>query len=208
MSTRSQLRFIHRNESAAEQDSTNRIAQVYRHSDGYPESVLQDLTRLKQLLDETRTERGPSYAAAQFIFLEMLSSMSLYMDKRCERSIRADQPEDLLDPSNMAHLEQPLFLLGHGVEDSATGIHGDEEYLDIVELPTQAPFDEPAEWTVKVSDHAGFPRWDGPTDEAFEQASWQFQGSLEAALEELRVKSVCNDARFRTCYQQRGPQQR
>jgi len=188
MSTRSQLRFVHRNESAAEQDSTNRIAQVYRHSDGYPESVLQDLAQLKQLLEKTRTERGPSYAAAQFIFLEMLSSMGLYVDDGRERSLRADQPDDLLDPSNMAHLEQPLFLLGHGIENPANGIHGDEEYLYIVELPTQAPFDEPAEWTVKVSDHAGFPRWDGPTDEAFEQASWQFHGPLEAALEELYVK--------------------
>ena len=67
MSTRSQLRFVHQNESAAEQDSTNRIAQVYRHSDGYPESVLRDLAQLKHLLEKTRTERGPSYAAAQFI---------------------------------------------------------------------------------------------------------------------------------------------
>ncbi|RZV05082.1 hypothetical protein BDK88_4321 [Natrinema hispanicum] len=190
MSTRSQLRFVHRNESAAEQDSTNRIAQVYRHSDGYPESVLQDLAHLKQLLDETQTERGPSYAAAQFIFLETVSSMSLYVDEGRERSIRADQPDDLLDPSNMEHLEQPLFLLGHGVENPDTGIHGDEKYLYIVELPSRNPFDEPAEWTVKVSDHAGFPRWDGPTDEAFEQATWQFQGSLEAALEELQAESA------------------
>ncbi|SDD93436.1 hypothetical protein [Natrinema hispanicum] len=188
MSTRSQLRFVHRNESAAEQDSTNHIAQVYRHSDGYPESVLQDLAQLKQLLEKTRTERGPSYAAAQFIFLETLSSMGLYIDEGRERSIRADQPDDLLDPSNMEHLEQPLFLLGHDVENPANGIHGDEEYLYIVELPSQTPFDEPTEWTVKVSDHAGFPRWDGPTDEAFEQASWQFHGSLETALEKLGVE--------------------
>ena len=185
MSTRSQLRFVHRNESAAEQDSTDRIAQVYRHSDGYPESVLQDLAQLKYLLEKTRTERGPSYAAAQFMFLEMLSSMGLYVDEGRERRIRADQPDDLLDPSNMAHLEQPLFLLGHGVENPVNGIHGDEEYLYVVELPTQAPFDEPAEWTVKVSNHAGFPRWGGPTDEAFKRASWQFHGPLETALEEL-----------------------
>ncbi|MFA9418356.1 hypothetical protein [Natrinema sp. HArc-T2] len=188
MSTRSQLRFVHRNESAAEQDSTNRIAQVYRHSDGYPESVLRDLAQLKHLLEKTRTERGPSYAAAQFIFLEMLSSMGLYVDEGRERSIRADQPDDLLDPSNMAHLEQPLFLLGHGVENPANGIHGDEEYLYIVELPSRNPSDEPAEWTVKVSDHAGFPRWDGPTDEAFKRASWQFHGPLETALEKLGVE--------------------
>jgi len=117
MSTRSQLRFVHRNESAVEQDLTDRIAQVYRHFDSYPESVLRDLARLKQLLEKTQTERGPSYAAAQFIFLETLSSMSLYVDKERERSIRAGQPGDLLDPSNMEHLKQPLLLLGHAVEN-------------------------------------------------------------------------------------------
>jgi hypothetical protein len=35
-----------------------------------------------------------------------------------------------------------------------------------------------------VSGHSTFPRWDGPTDEAFERASWQFHGSLEDALTE------------------------
>jgi len=36
-----------------------------------------------------------------------------------------------------------------------------------------------------VSGHSAFPRWDGPTEEAFERASWQFHGPLEHALEEL-----------------------
>jgi hypothetical protein len=85
----------------------------------------------------------------------------------------------------MAHLDQPLFLLGHGVEDPADGIHGDEEYLYVVELPTANPFDEPGEWTVKVSGYSAFPRWDGPTDEAFELASWQFHGPLDDVLTEL-----------------------
>jgi len=85
----------------------------------------------------------------------------------------------------MEHLDQPMFLLGHGVEDPADGIHGDEEFLYVVELPTTNAFDEPAEWTVKVSGHSAFPRWDGPTDEAFERASWQFHGSLGDALTEL-----------------------
>ena len=34
MSTRSQLRFIQRSETAGEQSDTDRIAQIYRHSDG------------------------------------------------------------------------------------------------------------------------------------------------------------------------------
>ena len=185
MSTRSQLRFVQRSENADEQSESNRIAQIYRHSDGYPDSILRNLVQLKQLLDETQTERGPAYAAAQFLFLDTLSTMTLYVDEGRDRSIHADQSSDLLKPTNMEHLDQPLFLLGRGVENPADGIHGDEEYLYIVELPTRNPFEGPAEWTVKVSGHSAFPRWDGPTDEAFERASWQFHGSLEDALAKL-----------------------
>ena len=53
-----------------------------------------------------------------------------------------------------------------------------------MELPTENPFDKPTEWTVRVSGHSTFPRWDGPTNEAFERASWRFHGSLEDALTE------------------------
>jgi hypothetical protein len=158
---------------------------VYRHSDGYPASVLRDLVQLKDLLDATRAERGPAYTAATFVFLDKLSTVGLYLDGDPERTIDAAQPADLLEPSNMEHLDQPLFLLGHGVENPADGIHGDEEFLYVVELPTTNAFDEPAEWTVKVSGHSAFPRWDGPTDEAFERANWQFRGSLKDALTEL-----------------------
>jgi hypothetical protein len=190
MSTRSQLRFVQRVEQTDETDgSADRVAQVYRHSDGYPGSVLQDLAQLKELLDATRAERGPGYTAATFVFLDKLSTVSLYLDGDPERTIDAAQPADLLEPSNMEHLDQPLFLLGHGVEDPADGIHGDEEYLYVVEFPTENPFDEPAEWTVKVSGHSAFPRWDGPTDEAFERANWQFRGPLEDALRDVVTES-------------------
>ena len=186
MSTRSQLRFVQRVEEPSKpNDDAERVAQVYRHSDGYPGTVLRDLAQLKELLDATRAERGPAYTAATFVFLDKLSTIGLYLDGEPERTIDAAQPADLLDPTNMQHLDQPLFLLGHGVEDPADGIHGDEEYLYVVELPTTNPFEEPSEWTVKVSGHSAFPRWDGPTDEAFEQASWQFHGPLDDALTEL-----------------------
>ena len=186
MSTRSQLRFVQRVEEPSKpNDDAERVAQVYRHSDGYPGTVLRDLAQLKELLDATRAERGPAYTAATFVFLDKLSTIGLYLDGEPERTIDAAQPADLLEPTNMEHLDQPLFLLGHGVEDPADGIHGDEEYLYVVELPTTNPFEEPSEWTVKVSGHSAFPRWDGPTDEAFEQASWQFHGPLDDALTEL-----------------------
>ncbi|WP_144906797.1 hypothetical protein [Halobellus captivus] len=185
MSTRSQLRFVERVDQDGEQTDNDRVAQVYRHSDGYPESVLRDLAQLKELLNATRAERGPGYTAASFVFLDKLSTVDLYLDGDPERTIDAAQPADLLDPDNMEHLDQPMFLLGHGVENPADGIHGDEEYLYVVELPTRNPFEESSEWTVKVSGHSAFPRWDGPTEEAFERASWQFHGPLEHALEEL-----------------------
>jgi hypothetical protein len=186
MSTRSQLRFVQRIEQPSKtNDDAERVAQVYRHSDGYPGAVLRDLAQLKELLDATRAERGPAYTAATFVFLDKLSTIDLYLDGDPERTIDAAQPADLLDPDNMQHLDQPLFLLGHGVEDPADGVHGDEEYLYVVELPTANPFEEPSEWTIKVSGHSAFPRWDGPTDEAFEQASWQFHGPLDDALTEL-----------------------
>ena len=186
MSTRSQLRFVQRVEQSDKTDGTaDRVAQVYRHSDGYPRNVLRNLTQLKELLDATRAERGPAYTAATFVFLDKLSTVGLYLDDDPERTINAARPADLLEPANMEHLNQPLFLLGHGIENPADGIHGDEEYLYVVELPTENPLDEPAEWTIKVSGHSAFPRWDGPTDEAFEQASWQFHGSLENALAKL-----------------------
>jgi len=116
--------------------------------------------------------------------------MDLYVDDGRDRSIRAEQPSDLLDPSNMEQLDQPMFLLGHGVENPADGIHGDEEYLYVVELPSQKPIDKSAEWSVKVSDYSGFSRWEGPTEEAFDRAAWQFKGSLTVALEELLAEPV------------------
>ncbi len=184
MSTRCQLRFILRVASPdTSDDETVRVAQVYRHSDGYPEAVLDDLARLKQLLEATRSVRGPQYAAAQFVFLDKLTTMGLYLDGDPDRRIAAEAPADLLDPVNMAHLDQPAFLLGHGVEDPSAGIHGDEEYLYEIELARREAVDAPGEWTVRVSEPCGFPRFEGPTDEAFERAAWRFEGPLHGALE-------------------------
>jgi len=71
MSTRSQLRFMQRVEQTSEtKGDADRVAQVYRHSDGYPASVLQDLVWLKELLDATLADRGPGYTAAAFVFLD------------------------------------------------------------------------------------------------------------------------------------------
>jgi hypothetical protein len=187
LSTRSQLRFVQRigyERDDGEVETSERIAQVYRHSDGYPEAVLPDLLGLKRLLEMTRTERGPDYAAAQFVFLEKLRAMSFYIGTDPERSITVRAPEAMTDPASFEHLDQPRFLLGHGIENPADGIHGDEEFLYVVELP-RIEFGEVSEWSVKVSEHGGFPRWDGPTEEAFDRAAWQYEGTLSGAIEEL-----------------------
>ena len=44
------------------------------------QSALRDLAQLKELLDVTRTERGPAYTAATIVFLDKLSTIDLYLD--------------------------------------------------------------------------------------------------------------------------------
>lgn len=99
MSTRSQLRFVQRVEQNGEQhEADDCVAHVYRHSDGYPASVLRDLAQLKDLLDATRAERGPCYTAAAFVFLDKLSTVGLYLDGDPERTIDAALHETTYEP--------------------------------------------------------------------------------------------------------------
>jgi hypothetical protein len=180
MSTRSQLRF-----GKPDRDDTTDVAQIYKHSDGYPSAVVHLLVELATLLEESETLRGPNYAAAQFLFLDTCSVMPLYLpadDDRCDdsRAMDVTTPRETVQPKAMAELDQPLFLLGNAVEDPATGIHGDEEFLYEIDVP-EGPSADLVEWTVRVSTHCGFPRWDGPTAAAFDQATWQFEGSLPEA---------------------------
>lgn len=180
MSTRCQLRFT--------ESGSDRAAQVYRHSDGYPESVLSLLKHQQELLHATGTQRDASYAAAQFIFVDKLWCVERTF--RCRDGIYSDLPDSVagvLEPENWQEVKgTSSYLLGHGVEDPSCGIHGDEEYLYVIELPTRSPFDEPAEWRTKVSEHCGFPRWDEDgAERAFEVAKWQFEGTLEEAMERL-----------------------
>ena len=162
MSTRSQIRFV----------DGRRISQVYRHSDGYPRSVIAALCDLQRLLGKTQTYRGGDYAAAQFIFREKLkTAISLYGKK-------LKTLKDLLEDT----ADQPYYLLGHGVEDPANGIHGDEEYLYIVNLVESGDWKTEGDisnWEVKISDHCGWNYNDPKT--AFESAKWIFEGGLAEA---------------------------
>jgi hypothetical protein len=196
MSTRSQIRFTQTIEYETQEcktETTERIAQVYRHSDGYPESVLPALSDLKTMQDESRTHRDPSYTAANFIFLSKLQGMGLYVDRDggYGGSLRRRDIMALIqdnDVPSMASLDQPHFLLGYGVENPESGIHGDEEYLYVVELPDRTHREDPGDWTIRVSAHNGFPRWDGPTEDAFDRATWEYEGTLSEAVDALAVE--------------------
>ena len=184
MSTRCQLRFVRTLAQGQTADPIDPVAQVYTHSDGYPRGVLTRLRELKRLLEATHSVRGPSYAAAQYVFLEKLASLPLYLDpdRAADQRLDAHSPADVCQPSRMQHLSQPLFLLGHGIEDPRVGIHGDEEYLYVVAIPEyELGQVEPPTWEVAVSEQCGFPRWDDQTDGAFSEAAWQFEGALQDA---------------------------
>lgn len=188
MSTRCQLRFVRTLDAGRTTNPTDPVAQVYTHADGYPEGVLGRLHQLKQLLEATTSVRGPAYAAAQYVFLEKLRSLALYLDpsRDADRRVDATSPADVCDPSRLQHLSQPLFLLGHGMEDPRQGIHGDEEYLYIVAIPEyRLEQVEPPAWQVAVSEQCGFPRWDTQTNGAFCEATWEFEGPLAAAIDQL-----------------------
>jgi hypothetical protein len=163
MSTRSQIQFVH------SEDDWRETVQIYRHSDGYPGGVVPALERLCRVQSTTHTHRGPSHTAANFIFLCKLEGMRFYVgDGGSRDSIHRN---DVLEPTAWAdELSQPFFLMGYGVEQVGD-IHGDEEYLYVVDVAGD-------EWTVKVSEHAAF-----PTEDAFENAEWAYEAPLPEAVE-------------------------
>ena len=153
------------------------IAQIYRHSDGYPEAIINDLMNLFLFLKKTGTYRCASYTASQFIFIDKLKTAKMIMSYYLKK-----QPEEItIDDILECNINQPMFLLGHGVENPSEGIHGDEEYLYIVK-------ESENKWYVKVSEHCGFPRYGEGIKYAFEKARWEFEGSLEEAYEKYCKK--------------------
>ena len=58
---------------------------------------------------------------------------------------------------------------------------------------SQVEFAEPEsmlDWIVRVSEHCGFPRWDGPTEAAFEEATWAYEGPLAEAMAGLGIQQA------------------
>ncbi|MEM0143176.1 MAG: hypothetical protein QXL94_04395 [Candidatus Parvarchaeum sp.] len=101
MSTRGQFLFVAKAGLIRTSNTTSVIeeAQIYRHSDSYPEIVLQDLKNFRRF-NEGRNGDVP-YLAANFI----------YFMKRQMEALGED------------------VLVGYGVESASHRIHGDEQYL-------------------------------------------------------------------------------
>ncbi|MDB9247488.1 hypothetical protein PN419_00505 [Halorubrum ezzemoulense] len=166
MSTRSQIRFI---------DADNgSVAQVYKHSDGYPTGVLPLLAQVRQC-----ARPSPQYNAATFIFAGKLASGNLVDD---ERYYDPEQWGDLYDDM------YPRVALGYGVEDPSTGIHGDEEYLYRVITSGQSELQGTDDWYVEYAERDDFPRFrdlddldDGVT--AWDVADFSTKAPLYAHLE-------------------------
>lgn len=186
MKTACQLRFVHDTPSrAVDTGGLSGIAQLQKDYDGYPSAIIDSLVTLADFFNATNALRGPGVTAATYLFLDKLSTLTLFIpipgdevDPR--QHLPAQQPRDVFDLDAMAALDDPLFLTNHSIEDPAMGIHGDEHYLYVVTVPPgpRASLDE---WRIQVSEHCGFPRWDGPIPEVFDAASWQFDGTLPDA---------------------------
>ncbi len=114
MSTRCQILFqeLHhgKDEKTGKEVETKWEAQIYRHSDGYPEGgVLVDLERFFRWNSDRNTD--VSYTAANFIY---------FMKKDMEKYSKKDY---------MSEEASRFIKVGYGVEKADHKIHGDEEYL-------------------------------------------------------------------------------
>lgn len=172
------------------------IVQLYVHSDGYPSSIVRDLKRLKDLNKKMQTQRGASYTLAQFILLQKLETMKLNVENTEEEEdilgykegniLVPGEPTDLLNLENFEELGQPMFMFGHGVENPEDGLHGDEEYVYLVDIAPQDRKYEEDEWKIKVSEHGGNPRWDELDElvgDPFHHTDWEFEGKLDNAFD-------------------------
>lgn len=113
-STRCQILFqdlrLGKDEETGKEVETKWEAQIYRHSDGYPEDgVLDDLERFFNWNSDRNTH--VSYTAANFIY---------FMKKDMEKCSKKDY---------MSEEASRYLKLGYGVEKADHEIHGDEEYL-------------------------------------------------------------------------------
>jgi len=163
MSTRSTLRWLdHRG---------NVVAQIYRHSDGYPTAVIPDLTEFFEW--DTRAS-DPEYSAANFIYYMKVKQ------KELQEKIRTEL--DLSPPG------ESLEHLGYGIQNP-NRVNGDVEYLYEIQFMPQGNFLTHDPEGKEVLDHIRVKVSTNMLDLnkpiSFENAKWQFEGTLREAVNHI-----------------------
>lgn len=113
MSTRAHIAFFEK-EPEAEQVTKPEVL-IYKHSDGYPEGTLPQLTEFCKLFNEHRGLRDNEYATARCV-----QFMTNYDDKEMAEWYKSNPKLGNTDT---------FSFLGYGV---GTGFHGDIEYYYVV----------------------------------------------------------------------------
>lgn len=142
-------------------------AQVYKHYDGYPDSVIERLQRLRVILIATGCVRGPTYAAAQFITIEQFRRL-------VDAANHGTNDDSVSSLDWLTDLDQPRGLLGLGVLDSRDSVPPDVAYLYEVEVPN---LNTPTTWSVWVSPKQTLSS-PAPVGELYESTSWSQTGDL------------------------------
>lgn len=119
MSTRCQVEFIYQwKDSDNKRHSEKRT--VYRHSDGYPSAMMQDLLEFLRW-NQGRNDQ-PDYAAANWIYWNKRRDEDAFLND--SDITRNDKWDDRYVEKNPNH----FLKIGHGV-DINNRYHGDIEYL-------------------------------------------------------------------------------
>lgn len=113
MSTRAHIGFFEKEPTEAERTKPEVL--IYKHSDGYPEGTLPQLTEFCKLFNEHRGLRDNEYATARCV-----QFMTNYDDKEMAEWHKEQGRKE----------NNPTWsFLGYGV---GTGFHGDIEYYYVV----------------------------------------------------------------------------
>jgi len=169
MGTRSQILFVKPNGDAA---------QVYQHSDGYPEGVLPNLATLRDVLQSSGAQRDAGYTAANYIFAGKMRSAQFNVrdpndDYARDDDLRTSKPSRALDIEEYGNFNQPFSLLGYGISEPGV-LNGDEQYAYKVFINSR----DSKDWGVQL----GRPKEYGVTE--FDDVEWRNSRSLNSALDE------------------------
>jgi hypothetical protein len=188
------------------------MAQLYRHHDGYPSSIIPSLARLYKTQYSTGMERGAHYTAANYIFFEKLNSMRFAMPNMEVPRIDGydrDEWDDLTAREQFEHINSrikqdfefenndpnyiparfPVELLDHDTHRNAGRAtyllsYGVENPADGIHGDEEWIYEINTEmgWTVKVS--SDFGRRSDSNVDPWKRATWEFKGPLTDAVEE------------------------